>query len=133
MSDCVVDASVLVAAGVDSGSDGRWAETLISRHRLVAPELVLFEVGNVFRRLELKGRLEGAVARLALQSLLALPIDFVPFSPLAARSWQLRRNLTVYDASYVALAESWGCSLATLDRRLGAAPGVRCEVLLPPA
>jgi predicted nucleic acid-binding protein len=46
------------------------------------------------------------------------------------RIWELRDNLTAYDASYVALAESLGCPLATADRRLARAPGTRCEMIV---
>ena len=55
-----------------------------------------------------------------------------PFVPFASRVWQLRSNLTVYDAWYVALAEALDWPLITLDRRLSRAVGPRCEVIVPP-
>ena len=70
---------------------------------------------------------EGAM-RVALAELLALPVILVPFAHLATRAWELRANLTMYDASYVALAELLDAPLVTLDARIARAPGVRCEV-----
>lgn len=72
---------------------------------------------------------------LATQPLVAphlMPVD-VAFAPLADRIWELRSNVTAYDAWYVALAETLDLSLATLDLRLAQAPGTRCAFLLPPA
>jgi len=57
-----------------------------------------------------------------------LPILTYPTTPLLLRSWQLRSNLTSYDACYVALAEALSCTLLTADERLSRAPGIRCEV-----
>jgi predicted nucleic acid-binding protein len=50
---------------------------------------------------------------------------------LAGRVWQLRANLSSYDAAYVSLAEAIGAVLATLDRRIAQAPGITCEVKCP--
>ncbi len=58
-------------------------------------------------------------------------MELFPFAPFADRIWALRENLTSYDAWYVALAEALECPLATLDRRLSRAAGLRCEVLAP--
>lgn len=63
--------------------------------------------------------------------LLRLDIELFPFEPIAARIWQLRHNLTCYDAWYVAVAETLGLPLATLDGRLSRAPGPTCRFLLP--
>jgi predicted nucleic acid-binding protein len=51
-----------------------------------------------------------------------------PHAPLAARIWDLRENLTAYDAAYVALAETLGAPLITMDARLAQAPGIRAAV-----
>lgn len=59
-------------------------------------------------------------------------IELHPFAPFAARVWELRHNLTAYDAWYVAVAESLGCPLVTLDGRLTRAPGPTCAVLASP-
>ena len=63
--------------------------------------------------------------------LLALNIELWPYELLAARAWELRRNLPIYDGAYVALAELIGSRLVTLDRRIGGAPGLRCGVVMP--
>ena len=127
----VIDASALVSALVDSGPEGRWAVSLISRENLAGPELLLAEVSNVLRRLELSGRISTAEATLACADLLRLNIELFPFSPFAQRVWDLRESVTSYDAWYVALAEALGCPLATLDKRLTRAGGVRCEFAAP--
>jgi predicted nucleic acid-binding protein len=127
----VVDASLLVAAVADAGEAGRWAETVVGSGLLAAPELALVEATNILRRLELGRELSRLEATAAQRDLLRLEIELFPFSPFAERVWQLRRNLTSYDAWYVALAEELGWPLATLDGRLARSPGPRCRFLLP--
>lgn len=127
----VVDASVVVAALVDSGPDGRWAEEILLSDHLAAPHLMPVEVGNVLRRASQSGELSPDVASLAHGDLEALRVELYPYVPLAARVWDLRDNLTLYDAWYVATAEFTGARLATLDRRLAKAAGPRCEFVLP--
>lgn len=127
----VVDASLIVAALIDTGPVGAWATTLVAAEPLVAPHLMPVEVTNILRRSEAAGDITPDSATLALEDLLALPVDLVPYLPFAARVWQVRGNLTAYDAWYVAVAEGLNVALATLDARLARAPGLRCEVLLP--
>lgn len=127
----VVDASVLIALTTDSGPEGVWAEEVVSRGNLVAPDLALAETTNILRRLELAGTLERSQAAGAARDLLQLDIALVPFAPFADRIWELRHNLTSYDAWYVAAAEELDLPMATLDRRLTAASGPRCAFLLP--
>jgi len=67
-------------------------------------------------------------AALALADLAALPLQRAPHRALLARCWELRDNLTVYDASYAALAEALEVTLLTGDGRLARAPGLRCHV-----
>ena len=128
----VVDASVLVAALVDSEHDGRWATSTLADGGLVAPELALAEATNVLRRLEQSGHLSPMEAAIAHRDLLRLDMETFPFAPFAERVWALRSSLTSYDAWYVALAEALGCPLATLDRRLSRAGGSACEFVVPP-
>ena len=128
----VVDASVLVAAAVDSGSDGQWAESVLADGPLAGPELVLAEATNILRRLELAGEISRSEATGAHRDLLRLDLELFPFAPYAARIWALRANLTSYDAWYVALAEALDCRLATLDRKLCRASGPACEIVGPP-
>ena len=128
----VVDASAVVALLVDSGRTGTWAETVVSDAPLAGPELVLAETGNVLRRLERAGEISRLEATSAYRDLLRLDLTLFPFAPFAERIWELRRNLTSYDAWYVALAEVLGCPLVTLDAKLRRAPGPRCEIVVPP-
>ena len=128
----VVDGSVIVAALVDSGHEGAWAESVVAAGALLAPELALAEASNILRRLELTGEISQFEAAGAHRDLLRLDMDLFPFAPFAERVWALRNNLTCYDAWYVAIAEEFGCPLMTLDRKLSRASGPRCEIATPP-
>jgi predicted nucleic acid-binding protein len=123
----VVDASTVVAALVDSGADGRWAEGLLLSDHLAAPHLLLVEVASVLRRAALVGDVSWDSASLAHRDLLDLRIELFPYEPSAARVWALRSTVTAYDAWYVAVAESLDAPLATLDLRLSRTSGPRCE------
>jgi predicted nucleic acid-binding protein len=127
----VVDASVLVAALVDSGTDGIWSEQVIADGFLASPHLAIIESLNILRRLELADQLTELEAASAQRDLHELQIDLLPARPFEDRIWQLRANLTCYDAWYVAVAEALGLPLATLDCRLARATGPRCEILCP--
>jgi len=98
---------------------------------MLAPHLLPFEVANILRRHELAGLVSADQAAQAHADLLDLAIDCWPYHPLAARAWELRPNLTTYDAAYVALAELTESRLVTLDGGLAACPGIRCEVVAP--
>ncbi len=127
----VVDATVMVAALIDSGDAGVWAEELIGRGSLVAPILLLAESANVLRRLERRKDLSTLEANSAHRDLLQVDIELFAYEPFAARIWALRDNVSSYDAWYVAVAEALGCKLATLDSRLSRASGPSCEFLTP--
>lgn len=127
----VVDASVVVAALVDSGSDGRWAESIIGSDDLVAPHLLPVEVANILRRAALAGSLSSDAAASAHHDLLGLSVRLQPYEDHAERVWELRENVTAHDAWYVALAELLEAPLATLDNRLVRATGPRCRFLTP--
>lgn len=128
----IVDASLLVAALVDTGPDGSWAEEIVSMGSLNAPEIVLAEAGNVLRRLELSKAITISEANASLDELLRLDIALFPFEPFAERAWELRHNLTIYDAWYVALAEASQLPFATLDKRLSRVKGTTCTFVVPP-
>jgi predicted nucleic acid-binding protein len=128
----VVDASVLVAALVDAGPDGQWAEEVVASDMLLAPELAWVETANVLRRLEHAGKLTPSDAQAAYRDLMRVRLEVFSFGPFAERVWQLRHNVSCYDAWYVAVAEALNLPLATLDRRLSAAQGPTCAFLLPP-
>lgn len=127
----VVDASVLVAALVDQGKDGLWAESAIGAGELIAPELLAAETSNILRRLERAKIISAMEANAAHSDLLRLDIDLFPYAPFAGRIWELRSNLTSYDAWYVAVAEAFDCPLLTLDRKLSIATGPVCEFAVP--
>ena len=129
----VVDSSTVVAGLSDSGPVGRWAEDILASGGLAAPHLVLVEAANIFRRAQHAGQLSADTASLAHQDLLSLRLDLFPYEPFARRVWDLRQNLTAYDAWYVALAEFLDAPLVTLDARLARASGPRCAFELPPA
>lgn len=127
------DASALVALLVDGGPAGQWATSILTPADLLAPHLAVFEAANILRRHQLANIITSDQAAQAHADLLDLPIDLWPYELLAARTWQLRQNLTVYDGSYVALAEMTGTTLVTLDGRIAQAPGVTCVIASPPA
>jgi predicted nucleic acid-binding protein len=127
----VVDASVLVAALVDSGPGGAWAETILSDSSLHAPQLVHVEATNILRRLERTRQIRMAEANAALEDLMLLPMELYPFDPFADRVWELRHSVTSYDAWYIAVAEGLRLPLATLDTRLSRASGPACRFLTP--
>lgn len=126
----VVDASVLAPALADDGLDGDTARARMRGQSVVAPELVDLETMSVIRRQSQAGHLDLRRGGLALTDLVALPMCRAPHRPLLPRCWELRRNLTVYDAAYVALAELLDVILLTADARLANAPGPRCEIEL---
>lgn len=126
----VVDASVLVPALANDEAEGDKARSLVSNRLLVAPELIDVEVVSALRRLVRTGAVSVTRAHEALRDLPLSPIARSPHAPLVQRMWELRENVSAYDASYVALAEAMDAALITSDRRLASAPGLRCEVEL---
>ena len=127
-----MDASVLVAALVDTGPLGVWSEDVIDGADVVlAPEVLHIEVTNVLRWLERTGAIDRRRATAAFAETLRFGVELLPFAPFAERVWALRHNLTSYDATYVAVAEVFDATLATLDERLVRAPDLGCETLNP--
>jgi predicted nucleic acid-binding protein len=124
----VVDASVVAVGLVDDALAGRRVRKRLRGERLAAPDLIDLEVASTFRGRVRGGRLTAERARLALTDLLDLPLVRAPHAPLIARCWELRDNLTTYDAAYVALAELLQATLLTSDSRLAGAPGLRCDI-----
>ena len=128
----VVDSSVLVAALIDSGPHGAWAEKVLARGSPYAPELARFEATNIFRRLERAKLITTPEANAAQDDLMQLDMELFAFEPFAERIWELRHNMTGYDAWYVALAEALKLPLATLDEPLSRSKKATCEFLTPP-
>lgn len=124
----VVDASVLAPALADDGPDGDMARSRLREQSLAAPELLDLEVTSVIRRQLLAGQLDARRAGLALRDLVELPVRRTQHRGLLPRCWELRENLTVYDAAYVALAELLDVVLVTADARLAGAPGLTCRI-----
>lgn len=132
MTVAVVDSSVLVAAVIDAGGAGRWAEERMASVHLAAPHLAPAEASNILRRAGLAGDVSEEEASLAHADLMEVDIELFPFEPFGSRVWELRANLTAYDAWYVALAEALECPVVTLDHRLARTPGIRCAIEVPP-
>lgn len=124
----VADASLLAPAVVDADGDGARIRERFRGETIAGPDLLRVEVASVLRRQNRLGSLTHAEAGAALWALLELPIMVFPTAPLLVRAWELRNNLSSYDACYVALAEATGCPLLTADQRLAAAPGPRCPI-----
>jgi predicted nucleic acid-binding protein len=124
----VADTSVLLPA---LGDDGRYGETARQRlfdEQLAAPELLDLELLSAFRGLVRSGRMSALRATTALTDFSDLVITRAAHGPLLPRCWELRENLTPYDAAYVGLAEHLGVPLVTADNRLVRTPGIRCDV-----
>lgn len=128
----VIDASLVVSALVDTSTTGNWAESMLLAGPLNAPHLMPAEVTNILRRSAARGEITADVASMAHADLLDLRVELFPYAPFASRVWELPDSVRSYDAWYVALAESLGSSLATLDQRLAQAPGPRCGFETPP-
>lgn len=124
----VVDASVLAPALADDLSSGRRARAALAGHGLTAPAIIDLEVASVLRRQVLSGLLDARRAQQAVIDLVALPVRREPHTRLIGRCWELRQNLTIYDAAYVALAETLDIVLVTADSRLANAPGLLCRI-----
>jgi predicted nucleic acid-binding protein len=127
----VVDASVVIAALVGTDDTGEWAESLLLEGQLAAPHLLPAEVASMLRRAVQSGDLSTDLATLAYADLLDLRIQLYPYAPFSVRVWELRDNVTPYDAWYVALAEFLEVPIATLDGKLAKAARTRCEFLMP--
>ncbi|MCU1367631.1 MAG: hypothetical protein JWN39_3270 [Ilumatobacteraceae bacterium] len=125
----VIDASVLANVVGDDGPAGQAArDRVAAAARWSAPDLVDVETVAVLRRRWRAGDLTARRFRSAVIDLASLPIVRFPTGPLMIRAYELRSNVTPYDATYVALAEGLSCPLVSADRRLARAPGIRCDV-----
>jgi predicted nucleic acid-binding protein len=127
----VVDSSVLVAALIVDDSNGRWARDVLLNDDLAGPHILPAEVVNVLRKAEASAAIGSDTARNALHDLNRLSIEYLDYEPFAQRTWELRHHVGTYDAWYVAIAETLGAPLATLDGRLTTAPGPACAFLTP--
>jgi predicted nucleic acid-binding protein len=126
----VLDASMALELLLGGSRAGRLRELLRSGERLCAPHLLDIEVAHVLRRYQRARALTPSRAGAAIEDLAELPLARHPHTPLLARIWELRDNLTGYDAAYVALAELMEAPLFTCDAKLAAAPGHRARIEL---
>lgn len=124
----VVDASTVLSALLNAGE----ARRLLAREQLHAPHLVDSEIASVLRRQVAAGRVHADAGWAALETWRRMGVTRHATTALLERVWQLRDNLSAYDAGYVALAESLGCALATADARISRAPGVSCSIVVVP-
>lgn len=108
----------LVAERIDDPAEG-----------LHVPHLADVEVLQALRRYVREGALETSEAGQAIDDLRALDLQRHAHEPLLERAWELRKNLTAYDAVYVALADALGAIVLTCDRPLSRAPGMSGRVL----
>lgn len=122
----VVDASVVVSGLLQAGE----ARDAMGHQALTAPHLVDVEVVHALRRRVAAQRLSAADAHRALDVWRQMGIRRYGAQPYLGRIWELRDNLSAYDATYVGLAEALDCPLLTADGRLSRAPGPRCTVTL---
>lgn len=127
----VVDASAVLDVLLRTADAGPVEERLFaSGDRLHAPHLIDLEVTHAIRRYRLRGEVAERRASHAVELLAALPLTRHEHRPLINRIWALHRNLTAYDAAYVALAEALNAPLVTRDARLASASGHQATVEL---
>ena len=125
----MVDASALLEALLRTPAAAAVGERLFDvGDTLHAPHLIDIEVAQVLRRYAATGQIEPGRCREALSDLADFPLHRYPHDVLLPRVWELRHNLTAYDAVYVALAEVLDAPLLTRDRRLATAAGHRARV-----
>lgn len=127
----VVDASALLEALLRTSAAKDVEDRLFApRQTLHAPHLLDVEVAQVIRRYVASGEIDSERGRMALTDLADFPLRRYPHDVLLPRIWDLRNNLTAYDAAYVALAEALDTPLLTRDKRLATAAGHRAQIEL---
>ena len=127
----VLDASAALELLLRTPAAARVEERLFEPGQtLHAPHLIDLEVAQVLRRYAIAGQMTAERGRLALTDLADVPINRYPHGLLLPRVWELRNNLTAYDAAYVALAEALDAPLLTRDQKLAVAPGHRARIEL---
>ena len=127
----MLDASAAVEWLLQTAAGQRVEERVYSRNEtLHAPHLLDLEVTQVLRRLALQGVISARRGEEAVRDLLELRLTRYSHLALLPRIWQLRQNLSAYDAAYLVLAEKLGAPLMTLDAALASASGHGAKVEL---
>ena len=125
----VTDASVFVDATTAAGPAGESARAALEGQPVLqVPAVFEAEVVSALRSRLARGEIAAGRAQAARGQLTSVQLLRYPFAPFSERIWELRANLSVYDAWYVSLAEWLGTSLLTADERLARAPGPHCAV-----
>jgi predicted nucleic acid-binding protein len=120
----VIDASAAVLGLMNDGE----ARAMLEAEAVVCPHLADSEVVNTLRSQVLRGDLDVVVAEGMIDVWQRLGLERVGVTGILGRVWELRENLSAYDATYVALAEALESPLVTADGRLASAPGPRCAI-----
>jgi len=127
----VVDASVVIEMLLQADDGIAIASRLVNNtETLHAPHLIDIEVAQVLRRYVMRGEVKAERARQALDVLAEFPLIRYDHEPLLGRIWELRENVTAYDAAYVALAEGLSATLVTRDHKLSEVPVLRGSIEL---
>ena len=127
----VLDASVVIEVLLNTPAGIQIAERFFDPDETIhAPHLLNVEVAQVLRRYARTGELDTARGLQALQDLIDFPLTQYPHDLFLVRIWELRHNVTAYDAAYIALAEALGALLLTRDAALASAPGNRARIEL---
>ena len=127
----VVDASAIVEVLLNTPQASRIRDRLFAvGETLHVPHLLDLEVAQTLRRYWLAGEVKAKRAQEALQDLAAMRLYRYPHSLFLSRIWELRHNLTAYDAAYVALAEALDAVLVTCDGAFASAPSHQARVEL---
>jgi predicted nucleic acid-binding protein len=124
----VIDASAALSGLLNDGP----ARRSLATEQVHAPHLVDAEIASGLRRRVSARQLTADDGWAALDTWRHLGLTRYPVHALLDRVWQLRDNLSAYDAAYVALSESLNCSLVTADARLSRAPGIKCPITVVP-
>jgi predicted nucleic acid-binding protein len=127
----VVDASAIIEVLLNTPDADRVSDRLFdSGDTLHVPHLIDLEIAQVLRRYAASGVLTADRGAQAIQDLTDFPLIRYPHDLLLPRIWELRHNLTAYDAAYVALAEALDAPFVTRDAALARARGHSATVEL---
>ncbi|GAA5064656.1 type II toxin-antitoxin system VapC family toxin [Streptomyces similanensis] len=125
----VVDASVLTEALTGDGTAGKAARARLMRdNHWAAPEHLVVETFHAIRGRRLGAKITQDRADAAVSALASLSLETIDAQRLLPRMWELRQNVSGYDAAYIAAAEAFACPLVTGDARLSRCMVARCTI-----